>query len=110
MHQIGATDDANHPPIMHDGKAVDVPTPHQFNKLLQRIVLGNGVRLGRHDLFDLAARRMHVFVGKPARADDEFEPSGAAALRSKFAARRKSPSVTMPTSLPSLLTTGRPLM
>jgi hypothetical protein len=50
--QIGAS-------AAHDGKSFDTMSFHHLDDRFQRIVLGNGEGIGRHDLIDL----LHV-VGR----------------------------------------------
>ena len=89
MHQIGAADNADHPPGPDDGKPLDVPAFHHFNDVFQRVVFADGPGIGRHDLHDFPARRVHVFLGQFARAEDEFEPFRALSLGADFAAPQK---------------------
>jgi len=84
--EIGAADDADHLSAAHDEKSLDTMSFHQFDDRFQRIVLGKGEGIGRHDLIDLSAARAHVFGGHPSGSDQEFEPFRPLTLRADLAA------------------------
>jgi hypothetical protein len=89
MHQIGAADDADHAACAHDRKPLDAVAFHQLDDFLQRNVLTDHTRIGRHDLFDLAARRVHIVLRQLAGTDNELDPLRPAALRAELAAAQK---------------------
>ena len=89
MHQIGAADDADHAAFAHHRKPLDAAALHQLDDFLQRIVFADDAWIGRHDLFDFSARRMHVVLRQLAGTDNELEPFRAAALGAELAAAQK---------------------
>ena len=89
VHQIGAADDADHAASPHHRKPLDAAAFHQLDDLLQGIVFADNARIRRHDLLDLAARRMHVVLRQLAGTDDELKPFRAAALGADLAAAQE---------------------
>ena len=89
MHQIGTADNADHPPVPDHRKPFDVAAFHHVDDVFQRVVFADGPRTGRHDLGNFPARRMHVFLGELAGAEDEFEPFRPLALGADFTTAQK---------------------
>jgi hypothetical protein len=74
VHEIGAADDADQASIAEHRQAFDTAALHQFNDGCKRIGLADRPWLGRHHFLHLAPGATHVFVGKTARLDHEFQP------------------------------------
>ena len=98
VQEIGTADHANQLLAAHNRQPFDPMPLHHPHDLLERRLFGDSDGIGGHDLVHLAPMGAGIFVRKPARPDQEFEPTRSLPLRSGFRARRrKSPSVTMPT-------------
>ncbi len=74
-NEFVAADHANHMPAAGHGNPLDVTALHHFDHRVKRLVLSDRPWIGRHNLFDFSARGVHVFLGKPAGPENEFEPS-----------------------------------
>ena len=89
MQEIGAADDADQLAVPRHRKPLDAAAFQQLDDRIERLVLADGIGLGRHDFADLAARAMHVFGGETPGPDDEFEPFRPVAGGAQFAAAEK---------------------
>ena len=86
LQQVGARHDADELVAAHHRQPLDVVLFHQLHDLLELGIFGDGERLRRHDLGDLAAVLMNEIGRRLAGAEDEFQELAALALRADFAA------------------------
>src|SRR6516162_6532769 len=109
MHQIGTADNADDTPGAGHGDALNTTALHHLDGGLERfspIVHGSGVMISRTFPPHVCTYSWASLPG-PRMNSSHF---GRCRWAPSSPRRRKSPSVTIPTSSPSLSSTGKPLM
>ena len=89
VQEIGTADDANQLLAAHHRQPFDPMLLHHSHDFLERRLFGDGDGIGGHDLVHLAPMGAGIFVRKPARPDQEFEPTRSPPLRSGFGAAKE---------------------
>ena len=85
VQQVGAGHDADELVSADDRQALDLVALHHLHDVGERRVLGDRMRLTRHDLVDPAAAGADVLGCKPAGTDQELEPARPPALGADLA-------------------------
>jgi hypothetical protein len=88
-HEIGATNDSDDAPAASDRKAFDVTAFHRLDHRFKCFILADRLWIDCHNLFDLPARTVRVFLCELAGPDNEFEPFRPLPLRAQFATAQK---------------------
>src|ERR1700679_3545529 len=82
LKEVGAGDDPDKPISAQHRQTLDVVALHQLNDVFEHRILGNGPRVPRHDLRNLAAPLVNEVGCSLAGADHEPEPPATFSLSS----------------------------
>src|SRR6516165_7875709 len=110
LHEIGAADDADKPTVLDYGHPLDAVLFEEISDFLQRRVGIHADHLTRHHIFGLGP--CALTNSAISRSAEEEVSSHQERLSSApdTARRIRSPSEIIPTTLPSMATTGTALM
>src|SRR5262249_24135117 len=91
MQEVCPAHDADQLAAFNYEQAFDAVALHQVNRLRDRGSRRDGHKLRCHELLDLAASRLNVFVGEAAGTNQKLDPAWPSAFRSEFAATQEIP-------------------